>query len=67
MTLEIRTQGYHQNGKPMPLVVNTHSDVDVPHLRRTLGKQRFSELSVTGTTVFKDGLTTITFTLIKGE
>jgi len=67
MTLEVRTQGYHPNGKPMPLVVNTHSDVDVKHLRRTLGKKRFSELSVTGKTVLKaEGLTTITFEL-KGE
>lgn len=66
MTLEVRTQGYHQNGKAMPLVVNTHSDVDVKHLRKTLGKKRFSELSVMGKTVFKDGLTTITFEL-KGE
>ena len=66
MTLEVRTQGYHQNGKAMPLVVNTHNDVDVKHLRKTLGKQRFSELSITGRTVLKDGLTTITFEL-KGE
>ena len=66
MKLEVTTQGYHKSGKPMPLVVNTHRDVNVRHLRKALGKKRFSELSVTGKTVLKEGLTTITFE-IKGE
>lgn len=62
MTLVITTQA-HQNGKPMPLVENTHRKVDVPHLKKTLGEKKFSELSVTGKTTLKDGQTIITLEL----
>ena len=62
MILVITTQAY-QNGRRLPLVENTHRQVDVPHLKKTLGEKLFSELSITGKTIFKDGQTTITFEL----
>jgi Fe-S cluster biosynthesis and repair protein YggX len=63
MTLVITRETILTNGWRLPLVENTHRKVDVPHLKKTLGKKKFSELSVTGKTTLKEGQTIITYEL----
>ena len=63
MKLKITTDAGSVWTRPLNHLMSGH----ISHLRRMIGKEKFSELSVIGKTEVKLGNQTVTYELIKGE